>query len=136
MLFNSVEFIFVFLPLALTMHVLAARRSASAAAVSTTLSSLFFYAWWRPPFVLLPLLSIVGNFCIARHITRAGSAAARQLLLVGIAANLAVLGYFKYADFALSIIAGRKAHAPDVPLALSFTTFVQIAFRVRIAVEE
>jgi hypothetical protein len=44
----------------------------------------------------------------------------------------AVLGYFKYADFAWSIIEGRQPHAPEVPLALSFTTFVQIAFLVEV----
>ena len=41
-----------------------------------------------------------------------------------------MLGWFKYGDFLLSILEGRKPHASDVPLALSFTTFVQIAFLV------
>ena len=132
MLFNSTEFIFLFLPLALAVHILATRRSADAAILVTTLSSLVFYAWWRPPFVLLPLASILGNFCIARRMGAAGPGAARALLLAGIAANLAVLGYFKYADFALSIIEGRQPRAPEVPLALSFTTFVQIAFLVEV----
>ena len=45
-------------------------------------------------------------------------------------ANLAVLGWFKYGDFLLSIVEGRRPNAPEVPLALSFTTFVQIAFLV------
>ena len=95
MLFNSSEFIFLFLPLALAVHILAARRSADAAILVTTLSSLAFYAWWRPPFVLLPLASILGNFCVARRMGAAGAGAARALMLAGIAANLAVLGYFK-----------------------------------------
>ena len=41
-----------------------------------------------------------------------------------------MLGWFKYGDFLLSIVEGRRPHAPEVPLALSFTTFVQIAFLV------
>jgi alginate O-acetyltransferase complex protein AlgI len=53
-------------------------------------------------------------------------------MLAGVAANLLVLGYFKYADFAAAIIAGRTPHPPAVPLALSFTTFVQIAFLVQV----
>src|SRR6266853_1629709 len=43
---------------------------------------------------------------------------------------LLFLGYFKYFDFFLSIVDGHKAVPPKVPLALSFTTFVQIAFLV------
>ena len=58
MLFNTSEFIFIFLPLAVSLHFLAARRSATAAAIVTTLSSLIFYAYWNPPFVLLPIASI------------------------------------------------------------------------------
>jgi D-alanyl-lipoteichoic acid acyltransferase DltB (MBOAT superfamily) len=133
MLFNSTEFIFVFLPIAVALHFLAARRSTVAALVVTTLTSLFFYGWWKPPFVVLPILSIAANFWLASHILNADRAAARRLVIAGVAANLAVLGYFKYFDFLVSIVAQRAPAAPDVPLALSFTTFVQIAFLVEIA---
>jgi alginate O-acetyltransferase complex protein AlgI len=132
MLFNTAEFIYVFLPVAVVLHFIAARRSPTAAIVVTTLTSLFFYAWWKPPFVLLPVLSILGNLWIARRIAAASSAEGRRLMLVGIAANLAVLAYFKYFDLAMSVIEGRAPRPPDVPLALSFTTFVQIAFLVGI----
>lgn len=132
MLFNSSEFIFVFLPLAVVLHFVLARWSVVAAVTATTVTSLLFYAWWKPPFVLLPVLSILANFLLAQWIRGAGDAAARRLLLLGIAANLLVLGWFKYADFIVSIIEGRKPVMPEIPLALSFTTFVQIAFLVDI----
>jgi D-alanyl-lipoteichoic acid acyltransferase DltB (MBOAT superfamily) len=130
MLFNSSEFIFVFLPFAVLLHFVLARWSVTAAVATTTLTSLLFYAWWSPPFVLLPIVSIVANFLIAQGMRASSNVNARALLIVGIAANLAVLGWFKYGDFLVSIAEGRKPHAPDVPLALSFTTFVQIAFLV------
>ncbi len=130
MLFNSTEFIFVFLPLAVLVHFALARVSATAAIFSTILSSLVFYAWWNPPFVLLPVASIVVNFWFARLIAAAGKPASKWLLILGIACNLLVLCYWKYADFLLSIIHSYKAAPPVVPLALSFTTFVQIAFLV------
>jgi alginate O-acetyltransferase complex protein AlgI len=130
MLFHTSEFIFLFLPAAVALHFILARFSAPAAIVATTITSLAFYTWWKPPFVLLPVLSILLNFWIARHIAAAPQAAAKRLLIIGIVANLAVLGWFKYADFVLSIFQGRKPGAPEVPLALSFTTFVQIAFLV------
>lgn len=133
MLFNSLDFIFFFLPLAVILHFLAARRSVIAALITTTLISLFFYAWWKPAFVLLPILSIVCNFWLAQRIMASNEKTARLLVTLGVIANVLVLGYFKYADFALSIFEQRNPAEPNVPLALSFTTFVQIAFLVEIA---
>src|SRR5579871_252900 len=123
MLFNTSEFIFIFLPLAVGLHFLAARWSNLAAVSVTTLSSLIFYAWWKPPFVVLPILSILINFGLARSIARVDDLSGRRLLAVGVLGNLLVLGYFKYADFALSILQGRRPDSVAVPLALSFTTF-------------
>jgi D-alanyl-lipoteichoic acid acyltransferase DltB (MBOAT superfamily) len=128
MLFNTSEFIFIFLPLALALHFLVARLSVTAAVAVTTLTSLLFYAYWNPPFVALPMLSIAANFLLARAIAAAGEPGAHRLMIAGILANLTVLGYFKYADFLLAILQARAPHPAAVPLALSFTTFVQIAF--------
>src|SRR5436305_1734414 len=132
MLFNSSEFIFVFLPLAVLLHFLLARWNVVIAVMGTTVVSLLFYAWWKPPFVLLPILSILANFALAQAMRHASETTARRILILGIAANLGVLGWFKYADFVMSIAEGREPTAPEVPLALSFTTFVQIAFLVDI----
>jgi len=132
MLFNSSEFIFVFLPVAIGLHFLLARWSITAALVATAVTSLGFYMWWNPPFVLLPMISIVGNFAFAQAIRGSDAALSRRLLIIGIVSNLAVLGFFKYGDFITSIFESRRPAAPDVPLALSFTTFVQIAFLVDI----
>jgi D-alanyl-lipoteichoic acid acyltransferase DltB (MBOAT superfamily) len=104
MLFNSLEFIYLFLPLAVLLHFLAARWSVSAAVATTTLSSLVFYTWWKPPFVLLPLISIAGNYWLAREILRADRKIGRTIMLAGVVANLLVLCYFKYFDFLVSIV--------------------------------
>ncbi len=133
MLFNSLEFIFIFLPIAVAAHFIAARRSMVAAVIVTTLTSLFFYAWWKPPFVVLPILSILLNYLLAQQILKSDKKFAHTLVVAGVVANLAVLGYFKYADFVMSIFEQRNPGSPNVPLALSFTTFVQIAFLVETA---
>ena len=54
------------------------------------------------------------------------------MMIAGVVGNLLVLGYFKYIDFFISIIEARAPQPAAVPLALSFTTFVQIAFLVHI----
>jgi alginate O-acetyltransferase complex protein AlgI len=130
MLFNTPEFIFIFLPAALFVHYWLARRSPDAAIVGTTISSLVFYGWWNPPFVLLPILSICANYLLAKKMVAADKETNRRLLIAGIVANLLVLCYFKYADFLVSILDGHATRPANVPLALSFTTFVQIAFLV------
>ena len=133
MLFNSLEFIYLFLPFAVTLHFLAARWSESVAAAVTIISSLVFYAWWKPPFVILPVISIAANYWLARRILLSDVKTARRIMLMGVFANLLVLGYFKYFDFLISIVEQRNPITPDVPLALSFTTFVQVAFLVELA---
>ncbi|MCE3257220.1 MAG: hypothetical protein K0Q64_1303 [Nitrobacter vulgaris] len=125
MLFNSAEFIFLFLPAAVLMHFLLARWKWELAILGTTLFSLAFYAWWNTPLVLFPIVSILANFWIARLIVSHEKAKARRLLICGIAANVLVLCYWKYSFSFIPSIA-----PPVVPLALSFTTFVQIAFLV------
>ena len=115
MLFNSYEFIFLFLPLALTAHFLAARWSVSFAVIVTTVSSLIFYAWWKPPFVLLPIASIILNFLLARKILATDPEQRRALVLAGVIGNLLVLGYYKYADFILSVIEQRQRAARTCP---------------------
>ena len=118
MLFNTPEFIFLFLPVAVVLHFTLAAWSVNAAVAVTTISSLVFYAWWNPPFVAMPIVSILVNFWIAGRMAAAQPVAARYLLIGGIAANLAVLCYFKYSHFLLSIIDGRDAAPANVPLAL------------------
>jgi len=128
MLFNSPEFIFLFLPAAVCLHFTLARWGKTAAAAGTSISSLIFYAWWNPPLVVLPIASVVANYWVAMRMTAAPGVIARRWFILGICANLVALGYFKYADFVLTIIDGRARPLPSIPLAISFVTFVQIAF--------
>jgi D-alanyl-lipoteichoic acid acyltransferase DltB (MBOAT superfamily) len=66
MLFNSYEFLFLFLPITLAGYFWVARRGHEPAIVWLVLASLFFYAWWRPVYLLLLLFSmLVTNFSIS-----------------------------------------------------------------------
>jgi D-alanyl-lipoteichoic acid acyltransferase DltB (MBOAT superfamily) len=85
---------------------------------------------------LLIVGSIVGNFGIARAmVSKSGTTTGKWFLALGIAANLGVLGYFKYADFFVetaNTAFGGSMSVPTIflPLAISFFTFQQIAFLV------
>ena len=100
------------------------------------LASLFYYGWWNPAYLSLIFASMVVNFAVGRGIGRLDPVARgrrRLLLAAGIALNLGLLGYFKYANFfvhtAANLTGADIALAPIVlPLAISFFTFQQIAY--------
>ena len=138
MLFNSPGFLFGFLPLLLIACLLAGRIAPRTLPGLLAIASVLFYAAWRLVFVPLLLGSICFNFIIAKAILSARSETAKhQLLLSGVAADLALLGYFKYANFFLSaahstFFPGLAALHLDIvlPIGISFFTFTQIAFLV------
>ena len=132
MLFNSPEFVLGFLPLALAGFFLAGRVGGTHWALRWLVAaSLFFYSWWNPKFVLLLAGSILANYGCGQQIlslTREGrQLAARRWLIGGVAANLALLGWFKYANFMIQGV--LQLHTPELeiflPLAISFFTFQQ-----------
>ncbi len=104
MLFNSYEFIFLFLPITLGCFYFLGRVSRKLALGWIVLASLVFYAWWRPINVLIIAPSILINYGLARWLLRLGADAGRArlaqaVLLIGVAFNIAFLGYFKYIEF-------------------------------------
>lgn len=137
MLFNSYPFILAFLPATLLAFFVVARWSRRGAAGVLALASLFFYGWWDARYVLLLVASIAFNYAagiaIGRSRTAGRTRIANAVTAFAIAANLATLGYFKYAGFAianLDAITGAAAVIPHIvlPLGISFFTFTQIAF--------
>ena len=136
MLFNSPIFILGFLPITLLLF-LALRRTGGRGPMWLLLAaSLAFYGWWDWRFLPLLLGSICGNHLLAGRILAAGSRlAARRWLVAGIAANLALLGWFKYAMFVAGVLGDLSGHAVSVgtvllPIGISFFTFKQIAYLV------
>ena len=139
MLFNSLPFIFLFLPVVLTGFFILGRRSPVAAAAWLTLASLFFYGWWNPVYVGLLVLSMVFNYRMGLGIVQARAAgrlpAARGLLTFALVADLALLAYYKYANFFLdnlntALQTQLSLGEIILPLGISFFTFTQIAFLV------
>jgi alginate O-acetyltransferase complex protein AlgI len=141
MLFTTAPFVLLFLPLALAGFFVLGRVSHTGAAAWLFLASLFFYGYWMPEYTLLLLGSIAMNFAIGRCIAAAvhGSGSrqhiARAWLVLGLAGNLGLLGYFKYANFFianLNLAFGTHWDIGKVvlPIGISFYTFTQIAYLV------
>ena len=134
MLFYSYPFILLYLPIVLAGFFLLAKISHRFGAGWLAAASLFFYGYWNPRFLTLILASIAFNYVIGYWIAgRSRRGMARPLLIFAIAANLAVLGYFKYTNF---FISSADALYHDhwalmditLPLGISIFTFTQIAF--------
>ncbi|MEQ8664164.1 MAG: MBOAT family O-acyltransferase [Rhodospirillales bacterium] len=133
MIYSSYAFIFGFLPASLLAYHLVRRHVGGHAAIFALIAaSLFFYGYWNPPYLALLVGSVVANYGFAWLTSKSES---RWPVALGVVANLAVLGYFKYRNFFLE----NAAYALDidlslgglvVPLAISFFTFQQIAFLI------
>ncbi|PIW27013.1 MAG: membrane-bound O-acyltransferase family protein [Rhodospirillales bacterium CG15_BIG_FIL_POST_REV_8_21_14_020_66_15] len=133
MLFNSYTFVLFFLPVVLVgFYVLSRGNERDHAITLLVAASLFFYGWWNPHFLALIVGSITVNFLVGRRMSGAASA---SWMWAGIAFNLGLLGYFKYANFFAEVMAqtvGAQWRLPDIvlPLAISFFTFQQITYLV------
>lgn len=132
MLFTSALFAWVYLPVVLAGFFAIGRWSEGGAALWLFVASLVFYAAWIPGFTLLLLASIVFNFVVGRRI---GSTRSRTWLTFGVAANLSLLAYFKYAGFLVANVNALTGAHWDLgriilPIGISFFTFTQIAFLV------
>ncbi len=137
MLFNSYEFIFIFLPVTmLVFYGLTYFRKVRASIWWIGFASLFFYAYWNWRFLFLFAISIVFNYFLGNTITDARSANRQKYyLILGLIANLSLLAYFKYTNFFLqnfSALTGVGLTLPEIilPVGISFFTFTQIAYIV------
>lgn len=141
MLFNSTEFIFVFLPITFFLYFfLNKKRLTKASKGLLVFSSLVFYSWWNVIYLPLILGSMLFNYILGDSLARdnlnkKNLIPRKMLLIFGISMNILLLGYFKYADFFIDninlLMDGNIAlFNLALPLAISFFTFQQIAYLV------
>ena len=141
MLFNSFEFIFIFLPVSFFVYFyLNHKRLTIASRAWLVFSSLFFYGWWNIAYLPLILVSILFNYTITNTMAeydenKKNYFSKRSLLKIALVFNIGFLGYFKYMDFFIENI--NMVFDSDIgllylalPLAISFFTLQQIAFVV------
>jgi D-alanyl-lipoteichoic acid acyltransferase DltB (MBOAT superfamily) len=131
MLFTTFSFV-VFLPVVLLLFYVLPRPARRYLLLA---ASLFFYMMWRAKFVILILGLITVDYFAALWISRRHGARRRAALLLSLTANVGMLGWFKYANFAretwLHLLHPHAAVAPlDIilPLGISFHTFQSISY--------
>ncbi len=131
MIFASVPFLFYFLPVFLTAYLLLPAHS-SARNTLLLAASIVFYAWGELENLWLLALSILFTYLIGLKV-----AGQKRWLAAGVTGHLALLGTFKYAGFALSVLADlglnlpiTAADTPSLPLGISFFTFHALSYLI------
>lgn len=134
MLFSSISFLYYFLPATLLLYFLAPKKLKNTVLL---LASLFFYAWGEQKLVVLFAGTILVGWVFGRliekfHKKRAVSAA---FLWLSIILNIAVLGYFKYADFFITGINSLFGISLPLlritlPIGISFYMFQIISYTI------
>jgi len=140
MLFSTYGFIFLFLPVVFFGYFyLIKKRLITGSKAWLVATSLFFYSWWNISYLPLILISMLFNYAIGNALSTENynnkKVSRKIILLIGITVNMALLAYFKYADFFIENLnyltgAGFQSLNLLLPLAISFFTFQQIAYLV------
>ena len=136
MLFSSVTFLFLFLPVVMAVYNIIPNKAKNFVLL---IASLFFYAWGEPVYIVLMILSILLNYFCGQDI-RANEDDPRKAklsLAFAVVVNVLILGFFKYYGFLLetvNVILPTDIPYRDIPLpiGISFYTFQAISYIVDI----
>jgi alginate O-acetyltransferase complex protein AlgI len=137
MLFSSPIFMFLFLPVVLAFYYVL--RGTAVRNALLVVASLFFYSWGEPWQCWLIVCSIIANYFLAIGVDKTEGLARRWVLGFGVAVNIAILCWFKYADFFIANVNGALVAAhltplsmphPQLPLGISFFTFHSISYLI------
>ncbi len=150
MLFNSLRFLFFFLPVTMLGFHLLGRFGRRPVILWLAGMSVLFYAAWSPALVLFLLASVAVNYLLSVWLAHACKPSRQPpasgkprlgrngILWLGLAFNLAALLYFKYLYKALLLLHAHgwltaQPHPMLLPLGISFFTFTQISYLVDLA---
>jgi alginate O-acetyltransferase complex protein AlgI len=136
LLFNSFEFVFLFLPLTVAGYATVRRFSTARMGIAfLSLASMVFYLWWDINNLGVLIGAILVNYAFGRFMVYCGDdgglvgVAKRSALIAGIVFNIGLLAYYKYANFFADQVGLTLAHIV-LPLGISFFTFQKITYLV------
>ena len=139
MLFSSLTFLYLFLPLVLILHTVLPKKFKNPVLL---IFSLLFYSWGNVSYLPLLVLSILVNYIFGRLIgsnLSTGIKKAKLLLFTGVAINVGLLIYFKYTGFIVlninkigSLVGLHSIAVSDIllPLGISFFTFQGLSYLI------
>jgi alginate O-acetyltransferase complex protein AlgI len=131
MVFSSVVFLFIFLPIILLIYFIVPKRFRAIRNSVLVIFSLIFYAYGEPKYISIMLLSILVNYIFGY--TTEYTKYKKVSVLLAVIINVGILGYFKYTNFLImnfnsifnSDIAIQKI---VMPIGISFFTFQGLSY--------
>lgn len=131
MVFSSLVFLCVFMPVVFGLH--AVIPSIKIRNALLIVASLLFYAYGEPVYVVLMLCSTIANWALALLVSKTQGGARKAALAADVAVNLGVLGVFKYASMMVETfnsLAGSAVPVPQIslPIGISFFTFQALSY--------
>jgi len=134
MIFSSLFFIFIFLPVTLVLYYLVPWRFKNFVLL---VMSLIFYAWGEPLYIFLMMFSIIFNYFSALQMESYGRLRNRHFrkicFIVTVAVNIAIISFFKYLGFFIGNLnavfgAGMTIPKISLPIGISFYTFQTLSY--------
>ncbi len=131
MLFSSNVFLFAYLPTVLLLYYLCPRPFRN---IVLLVTSLFFYGWGEPVYLILMVGTILVNYLFGGgiHLLQQKGKSAKVCLGLGVAANLLILGFFKYAGFFCQqlqvLFPGFPVPEVTLPIGISFYVFQSMSY--------
>ena len=138
MVFSSLLFLFIYLPVILVVYYVAPRKIRN---LILFLGSLVFYAWGEPVYVCLMLFSTLVDFIhgllVERFQSRGQTRRAKGAVASSVIINLGLLGFFKYSDFLVANVNALLGTSIPLlrlplPIGISFYTFQTMSYTIDI----
>lgn len=136
MVFSSLLFLFVYLPIVLAIYYVVPYKWRN---ICLFIANIVFYGWGEPVYILLMFFSITVNYIAGIKVDsyRENKKKAKRVLTINIIINISLLAFFKYYDlFASSINTLLNIHIPilslSLPIGISFYTFQTMSYPIDI----
>ncbi|HIR50586.1 MAG TPA: MBOAT family protein [Candidatus Avoscillospira avicola] len=143
MVFSSIPFLFVFLPVTLLGYFLIPGRYTGLRNAFLLVMNLIFYAYGEPVYVLLMLLSVAVNFSAGLLLQRAKTRRGKKAVLIAsVVLNLGALAFFKYTGLVLETLrlapglSWLPAVSVPLPIGISFYTFQAMSYVIDVYRED
>ena len=135
MLFNSLEFIVIFLPIVIFLNYYLNKKNIFYSKILLIFTSLIFYGAWNIKLLPLLIFSILVNFILSNLIIKSKNYIKKIYVFSGVSLNILVLGIFKYTNFFIenyNFLFSSEIKLLNLifPLGLSFYTIQQISYLI------
>ena len=132
MVFSSIVFLYIFLPIMLLLYFIVPSKFKNAIMI---LASLVFFAWGEIRYIFIMLVLAVMDFICGKQITKYQDNKKKKIffLMINVVVNLGILFFFKYADFIITNINNLTGFSIPLlniplPIGVSFNTFQSLSY--------